>query len=385
MERQTFIEQIKRLEVTNMEAAGLSQDQLALRASIDAMVKGDQAGCIKNLKTVYQGQGDAELKGISAQLLFQQLFWDDRFQEIAELGLTADVAVDASYRAIALQLEKTQGRNPQYGADLHKDQLKLSISGSPIVDVVINGHAKSFWLDTGALLSVLSQETADLCGVVVREEDKLTVESSTDEQTQTTFGTVDRIQVGNFSAENTPFIILSTEALTISDPSIETIKIEGIIGWDLIKYLDMNLDYKNGQYEIRKPVLKPELKKNLLMDGYVMVQLQSKEGHDLCFGLDTGANRTSFNTPLIGKVGIEDIDKEVSKVGGVGGFREIERGIIQDLSLSINGTPVHFAEMRSSAHSPCDFFEVDGVLGSDIGQDGGMRIDYLNRWFELVR
>ena len=386
MDSNKFWTEIKKFNYDILKKEELLDDQDTFLQAIRSIDAGNKEKSVELLSKLYRESNCKETIGHSARLLFQQLFWDDRFDKIKSLELDTDEAIEESYRKIAASLEENNDRNITFSDESYKDKLEFSISGSPIVGVEINGVKKDFWLDTGALLSVLSQESADLCQVRIDSKDEVIVNSSTDEDMSTKFGWVENTKVGNLNVENTPFIILPTENLTFADPSIDgIIKIDGIIGWDIIKYMNLKLDYKNGEFEIIKPMVEDGINSNIIMDGYLIARISCENDNPLYFGADTGASSTSFNEPIFDKIKLDEVKTETKRVGGVTGFKEVEQKIIPKLKIKINKTEIELSDVSNSLHKPCDFFELDGIIGSDSFRDGCLRIDYKNGIFEVIK
>ncbi|MBI9015128.1 MAG: aspartyl protease family protein [Clostridiales bacterium] len=386
MDSNKFWSKIKNFNYGALKKEELLDEQDTFLQAIKAIDTGDKEKSVELLTKLYRDSNCQETINHSARLLFQQLFWADRFDKIKSLELDTMEAIEESYRKISVALEQNKNKNITFSSESYKDKLEFSISGSPIVGVEINGIKKDFWLDTGALLSVLSQETADLCQVRTDSNDEVIANSSTNEEMSVKFGWVENANVGNLSVENTPFIILPTENLTFADPSIEgIIKIDGIIGWDFIKYMNLKLDYKNGEYEIIKPVGEDVSNSNIIMDGYVIVRINCEKDNSLYFGVDTGASSTSFNECIFDKIKLVEVKKETKRVGGVSGFKEVEQKIIPKLKLKINKTEIELSDVANTLHKPCDFFELDGIVGSDLFRDGCLRIDYRNGIFEVIK
>jgi len=386
MDNNKFWTEIKKFNYEILSKEELLDDQDTFLQAIRSIDTGNKERSVELLTNLYRESNCQETINHSARLLFQQLFWDDRFDKIKSLELDTMEAIEESYRKIAVSLEQNNDRNITFSDDSYKNKLKFSVTGSPIVAVEINGIKKEFWLDTGALLSVLSQESADLCQVRIDSSDEVTATSSTGEDMNTKLGWVDNTSIGNLTVEKTPFIILPTENLTFADPSIDgIIKIDGIIGWDLIKYMNLKLDYKNAEYEIMKPEDEDVSNRNIIMDGYVIVRISCENDTPLYFGADTGASSTSFSEPIFGKIKLDEVKKETKRVGGVTGFKEVEQKIIPKLKLKINKTEIELSDVSNTLHKPCDFFEIDGVVGSDILRDGCLRLDYRNGIFEVTK
>lgn len=374
---------LKTFNFDAIEVSDLNQAQKNFYEAVKAISSCSHETAVMLLDDLCESCPDQTLKNYASNLLFQQLFWNDEFDRIQALALNDCDAIDASYRLIARKLVDPANKVLNYLKDKQSIDLKLSISGSPIVDLVINGVKKSFWLDTGALMSAVSSQTADLCNIDLESGD-LALDTSTDMQLTSKLGKIHHLSVANMTLENIYTIVLPTKALTISDSALaEDIKIDGIIGWDIIKHMDLTIDYKNMTVDISKPTLKPSLEKNIIMDGYVLVKMEALHKTPLYFGLDTGANRTSFSDPFLEKMNIETVNTKTGRVAGIGGFKNVDQKSLPEIEFIIKNKTFKVTDVTNLAFTPCDFFDVDGLLASDIAQKGKMHIDFTNRFFDI--
>lgn len=378
--------ELKRFNYSSIVSETLTEDQRSLFDAVRSIDLGNLNEGIEQLVTLYQSSDNEEIAKQSAMLLFEQLYWNDETERIVSLKLDKEVCIDESCREVAATIQRNGGKNHNFSMSSHEAELKYSITGSPIVEVEINGERREFWLDTGAMVSVISQDVADACNVASSQDDEVSLGTATGESISSAFTLVDSVVVGNLEVERAPFIVLPTEALTISDPSLEeTIKFDGIIGWDIIKYMNLKLDYANDTYTILKPVKEVNLRRNMLMDGYVVVRLKSSDDRPVYFGLDTGASATGFGEAIIDKLGIQETYNVMSRVGGITGFVDAERKVIPKLELNVNETEIALTDIKSLTHKPCNFFDLDGVIGIDMFKDGILRVDYQNGIFDIIK
>lgn len=383
MENNTLVNQLKQFNFDSINYSNLLETQKNLLKAVQSIYQCDDQTSTDLLRDLYLNNSSEAIKNTAAKLLFQQLFWQDQFEQIDLLGLNESNAIDSSYQTISKRLVDPSKKKHFFTSDRSINNLRPSITGSPMINVLINGVNKSFWLDTGALISVVSAETADLCQMTL-DTNQIALETSTDQEMNSQIGEIKDLVISNLVLKNISTVVLPTEVLTIADPALpETIKIDGIIGWDLIKYMDLTIDYKNKTLAISKPIKKEISNKNIIMDGYVLIKAEALNQEGLIFGLDTGANKSNFSPNLVDKLKISDLKSKSNTIAGVGGLKEVHQEIMPELDLKINNHLLKLKDLNSLVYSPSDFFQVDGILASDVAQNGVLHIDYTNRLFEI--
>ena len=98
------------------------------------------------------------------------------------------------------------------------------------------------------------------------------------------------------------------------------VKIDGIIGFDIIRQLDLELDYGDGVLRLRNPASsRPDAHRNMFWVGLPVIQIMSTDGVPLHFGLDTGAQLTFVTETLLDKLQLAPARIESRRVGGLGG------------------------------------------------------------------
>jgi len=167
--------------------------------------------------------------------------------------------------------------------------------------------------------------------------------------------------------------------------SISTqLKIDGIIGFDIIRQLDLELDYVDGILRLRDPATShPDAKRNLFWVGLPVILITSSDGTPLHFGLDTGAQLTFVTETLLDKLQIAPARIENRRVGGLGGEISLRAPVLPDLKVLVRGYPILFkgAFVRAPVYQV--LASLDGVLGGDVWNSGIVRIDITNGVFAI--
>ena len=262
--------------------------------------------------------------------------------------------------------------------------------GTPVVTVLVNGKPKIVWLDTGSSMSIVSSEVAVDCGVLPLVPDTLEVATTTG-HVPARPAAIDRIDIGGIQILNSTAMIVSTDLMQVrigdENNPVTSINIDGVIGFDIISRFDVRIDYVNKLVTFLKPEpvrgRAASLGRNLFWVGTPIVRLLSDRGVPLHFNLDTGAQETYSTEGLVGKTKAQTFDGERRLVGGLAGLQIVHGRFINEVRLSMGGQRLLFRNVLVYAPAVVTFVPLDGVLGSDVGRSGTVRIDATNGLFLL--
>src|ERR1051326_1227172 len=87
-----------------------------------------------------------------------------------------------------------------------------SISGTPVIEVTVNGKVFHFWVDTGAGMSVLTASTAKNCGVNILGKGGSAM-AATGITIPTSYAMIDSLQIGKMQVQHLPCLILQNKQL----------------------------------------------------------------------------------------------------------------------------------------------------------------------------
>lgn len=163
------------------------------------------------------------------------------------------------------------------------------------------------------------------------------------------------------------------------------VKIDGVIGFDIISRLDVRIDYVKRRVTLGKPITTalPRTGRNLFWVGTPIVRLVTARGVPLHFNLDTGAQETYSTEGLVAKTKVKTFLAERRLVGGFAGLKIVQGRFVDRIQLTMAGQPLLFRKLLIFAPAYSSFVSLDGILGSDIGKGGVVRIDATNGLFLL--
>jgi len=164
-----------------------------------------------------------------------------------------------------------------------------------------------------------------------------------------------------------------------------SVKIDGIVGFDIIRRLNVQVDYAKGLVRFSKPVPSGGSlsQRNFFWVGTPVVRLVSQTGIPLNLGLDTGAQETFATERLLEKVKVHTFIGDRKRIGGFGGLKEFRGRFVSSVRLALRGKTLLFQKVLVFVPSVTTFVTLDGVLGSDIGRTGVVQIDAVNGVFSI--
>lgn len=380
---------MEELEIFDFATSEINDDeQKKFVSGLKLITEGQECLGAESLKDLYSESQEPSLRSICAKILFELYFTKTEWLQLETLGLLDDQSIDISNRLIAKACSQYEKTTFSFLNEQICIPMKLSLSGSPTIDIMINGKKRCFWLDTGAGMTVISNSLVKDCDINIKKVEELEVGNSTNQKFSTDLAIIDSIVIQSLTILNQPTLVLANELLMIQNPKTkEIMKIDGIIGWDIIQHMFLEIDYGRKQVIIQKPVRKSKegMENNLFFCGYPIIKVKGKNQVPLYFGLDTGANKTHFGQSLLSKIDDLKIKKSMIFFGGLGDVKERELDGIESLIVYLNeNQSISLHNVSEMLTNLATFFKLDGVFGSDIAKDGVMVIDYTNRKFELV-
>ena len=204
------------------------------------------------------------------------------------LAVYADSAKTASRDAAGVETWasafKGVSTSISFGDSVSVVPLGRSRSGVPIVPVIVNGVKRYFWLDTGSSITILTSDVANASHITGISGDTLELVTSVG-RLPTQAAVIASLKVGRVTVTNARAMIVSSGALQMREVASDLMPqtIDGVIGFDVIRSLDLTIDDVNGRVVIRTPALCAPGKgedegRNLSWYGVPIVTLISETG-----------------------------------------------------------------------------------------------------------
>lgn len=261
-------------------------------------------------------------------------------------------------------------------------------TGTPLVPVQVNGRVRYFWLDTGTSLTLVASDVAAEAGMRPLTPDTLEIVTTVG-RISALPAVVREIRLGPLTAAGHTAAVVPERELTIVESfepgRFERVKIDGVIGMDLLRRLNVVIDFPTGVAILGRPRTEREsgARRNLFWLGYPVVRAEGPRGTPLYFGLDTGADSTFVTRNLLRKLPSRLLARQTRYLSGFGGDTTVRTPVLSGLTLRAAGRSFDLRDVTVHDNRRLMLFELDGILAADLGAGHRVRIDMTNGIFEI--
>ena len=390
----SYWESLAELHPADARAAARNASEREFAEALEDLMNGDLSKAEERFGKLRTTATDSIIRSGSRVVYTATLQYQEKWAMLASLKNEASQpAVDRSDKAsIELWADAFKDLPPKtftFRANSVRLAMSVSTVGTPLIPVNIGGKEYNFWLDTGSSLTMLASDVARDLQIAPLVSDTLEIVTSTG-RVKANPARVRSLRIGQLIVENIPAMIVDETMMRMGEPRpIERavpVKIDGIIGFDIIRQLDLEMDYADAAIRLRNPsVSRREPDRNMFWVGLPVVRLMSADGIPLHFGLDTGAQVTFVTETLLDKLQLSATRTESRRVGGLGGEISLRAPVLPDLRVMVRNFPIMFrgAVVRAPVYQV--LASLDGVLGGDVWNSGIVRIDMTNGIFGVRR
>ena len=238
---------------------------------------------------------------------------------------------------------------------------KPSQIGIPVVEVKVNGEKYYFWVDTGAGMTVLSSKVADACMINQNTTVNSIAKTATGNNVSIKPGVIDSLSLGGLNIYNHHCIIIDSKDLEFRILGIRILKIDGILGWNLLQEFDVTINDKTKMLSLATSE-NNESGENFFWLGKPYVACTDTVGQSLLFFIDTGANSAGLYQSFLDKADKTNaIEKNVHLVS-VGGHKKFKAYIFPSLDINAGGQTLVLENVSTLPSSDEALFDIDGVL-----------------------
>jgi predicted aspartyl protease len=264
--------------------------------------------------------------------------------------------------------------------------MRRSVFGTPVVTVRINGRPHEFWLDTGASMTLISTRIARAAGITLIAPDSLAL-NVVGGQIPARAILIDSLALGTMRAFGLGAALVTADELRLDQRVVagvtERIAIDGVIGMDLMRHLDIVLDADAGTVTFSRPRRDPRAVRNLFWVGYPVVRLVASDGRPVLFGLDTGAEVSYATLELLRKLPRTPVAVRRRALGGLGSAKLATEWVARQVLLRSGDFNIALANLPVTPDLRWTFVTFDGVLGSDVALAARLHLDFVNGVFEV--
>lgn len=263
---------------------------------------------------------------------------------------------------------------------------KFNYGNTPVVAVQINGIEKYFIVDTGVSISAVSYEVAQECGITKGSSAiDMRDAHNTLKKNAALPAYIKEFKINELTISNHPVIISDNLKLKIF--GITVYKIDGVIGWNLLQQLKVQIDYPNKTIELTKSIKKNQ--KRGILNGLRLpfITTTTTNGSKLFLHFDTGANCFTLSSNAIDKIEQSPgSERTTISFGAISNRKEREK-IIENFSFFIGNYEFNYSEIGVSnlEVSPGNLIQLNGRIGNRPFLNGVISFDYKNGIFEYTK
>jgi hypothetical protein len=389
-----YWEALARLESAKAIDVARTQTERDFAQALHSLMLGDVGEAERRFDSLRRTAADSVLRSGSRVMHIATLQYQEKWQELAEIArdTTRANAANPDKAGIelwALAFSRIPPKTSEFRAHSTTVRMLVSAVGTPLIPVLIGGQEYHFWLDTGSSMTMLAGDVARSLGIAPLVADTLEIVTSTGRIVAQP-ALLPELRLGQLVVRNVPTMIVDETMMRMREPrqmgTDAALKIDGIIGFDIIRHLDIEVDYALATMTLRNPAnSRPARDRNMFWVGLPVVELTSLGGLPLHFALDTGAQLTFVTETLLDKLQVQPSRIENRRVGGLGGEISMRTPVLSDLRVRLRGFPILFRSAVVRAPVYQVLAALDGVLGGDIWSTGAVRIDVTNGVFAVRR
>jgi hypothetical protein len=342
----------------------------ALFEDLQAVFRGEPGGAAVLLRYAQEAKGKrVRLAHHGATLGFYAE------QDWSALTQAEWLHADAYHRRLATAFVDQPPERFTYGPPVTVEA-RMDVHGRALVAVPFGGAEHWFTLDTGAARSVITRSLME--GVEHTKGVEVDLGTSTRHDVGAQVVMLDALELPGATAHHPIVFVLPDQALTFEDGEGGTLVIEGILGWQTLRALDITLDLPAGTATFREPVAVQPTEPSLLWFGEPQVLAATPSGLPLVFLVDTGAHETSLSRAGQRQLGV--LTDQVVRVGraGAGGSQWYRSRRVRDVALQVGNATLRFDELHAYGEAGSGWVRHDGVLGIDVFRNQRVRLDYAN-------
>lgn len=389
-----FWSDIAVLDMASAERAAETIDERTFVFALRTLMASDPEGAAIAFGALRSSAQDALVRSRARVGLTMALSWSSDWPALARIGVDPDSAFRPS-DAIELQAGVERWARALAGVpapDIFVPDepivlpMRRSAFGTPVITVRVNGQPHEFWLDTGASMTLLSASVALRTGVYLAAPDTLALGVVAGHiPARAVF--IDSLAIGPVMARGVSAAVVEASALRLDRREVrgarESIPIDGVIGTDLLRHMDIVLDAGAGTITIRRPRPDSRAVRNLFWIGYPVVKFVTRDGQPVLFGLDTGAEGTSVTTSLLRKLPHTPVAARRMTLAGLGTGRQKTAWVAREIALSDGDYAITLRNSPITSERRWTFVLFDGVIGSDVALATRMHLDFMNGVFDM--
>jgi len=368
----------------------VTEEEAEFAKGIKYIVSNQIESALPIMKGIYYSKTENDssmMKYVSKSILWHYYLSENRLDICNELDFRYNKTANADEGKAAVIFKKLIGERPFTRNIYAKTDTLLFTNDDKemaIIKVVINGQEFEMAFDSGAMVTVVSKEVADLCNLTPIV-DKLNVFGTSNEKNLGTYQAIsDSIQIGNSKFNNLIVNVSAEGNFEFGIPYIWTFfKIDGLIGWDIVKHFESEFDFENNRLILNKPIRKSGTKQNFFWIAHPIVKATDPRGMPFNFFYDSGAETSHYMKFIIQKLPETELDSDFEITWGLGGSVWHFTDTYPEYVFFVEDHKLTFSDMRIQDNDNLIYI-YDATIGNNVCGGGKIKLDPLNGLFEII-
>jgi hypothetical protein len=396
-----FWSSVSALDVTGARASATTIPERFFTDALSALIQGDFATAEVLFHSLLGDPGPL-VRGRARIGLIMALEAQGKWRQLAALGTDippdqdttgtlADRAAVDSWAGVLRDVAPLEVDAPAMPETI---PVMGSSVGTPIIRVAVNGRSHYFWLDTGATMSLLTTDVAADCGVVPLTNDTLAI-ASAGGRIAARPAVADIVRIGNVTIRNLPIAVLDPNALRldrrVADGRVVPVKLDGVIGSDVLRRLSVVLDMHAGTISLGRPApghasrvtSRTSKERPIIWIGFPVVRLLTSDGRPVLFGLDTGADSSIVTDAWMDMTPDPELSLARGSVDALGASHAGDLPVVRRVTVGDGEYILRLRNVPIVQERRQTFVTLDGVLGADVLAHATLHMDMTNGLFSI--
>ncbi|MEO8034527.1 MAG: retropepsin-like aspartic protease [Acidobacteriota bacterium] len=269
--------------------------------------------------------------------------------------------------------------------------LHLGRPDVPRIETHINsGRSVPTVIDSGAVLSIISQRLATELNVRRLKVEPGTFFGLLGEPISVDFGLIDRLDLGEMVIENVPVAIMPDEKMRFLITNKKEFSMDFLLGANLLKEFRLEFDFSRSSatFTHLTPLdRRPEADQNLFMSGFrpVVRGTVNRQGWYL-FVLDTGSEVTFLNEASLGSLPLNIVAPKIhnAMLQGLGGSKK-HGAKVENVEIGVDKWAGTFKALPMYSSSSAEQERAVGIIGENFMKNFRVVIDFGRMRIDLTK
>ena len=283
----SYWEALAELRPVEAAVAARTESEKKFAEALGSLMAGDLDKAERGFAELRTTATDSILRSGSRVIYTATLQYQEKWDALAALrNDTSEPKSDrtdkASIERWAIAFKNVPAKTITFRSQSVLLPMSISVAGTPLVPVKIGDKNYNFWLDTGSSMTMLASDVAHDLNIVPLMLDTLEIVTSTG-RVKAHPALVPALEIGQVLVRNAPTMIVDESLMQMREAKpLEFsghVKIDGIIGFDVIRQLDLDVDYERSTLRVRNPARsRRESDRNMFWVGLPVVRLTGEDG-----------------------------------------------------------------------------------------------------------